>query len=274
MRRCLYRSPAGGEHVWSLLIVDGRVTCRLHDGTEYAVTSQYLDQAWYRDGNGHWQILGVRRISFMAALRYLAIQLLPWWEEVHWRYSKAERKAWSHIGETFQGDVGNRVYHLTIQLALEVRRRHGLGELWTIEGLGQEAAGDVLEGMMGLAALGHPLLGQRHEDVRYNVEAAAVAVKEAWTLPRLVNVWDHTTLFAFILPPDVWDHTTWILPLLGASAPIFVDVPSSCHAYEQYRMHSDRLRMKNERSLALGRHAVFQLFPSLLALVYQCLFYG
>ena len=69
------------------------------------------------------------------------------------------------------GDIGSRVYHATVQTALEMKRRLDLPTLWTIEGMNMESTGDVLEGI-----LGDPI-----DAVRRNVEVAVLSVLELWT---------------------------------------------------------------------------------------------
>ena len=176
---------ANGEHeqtgaVWSLVIKNGKTYS--FDGREFReVPSSYLDRQWFIDERGSWDVYDPpTTLRSLEALRYLATKLLPWWEnEIHPNHSQKTRKGWSHNGAvTGVGDIGNRVYHATVQTALEMRRRLDLPPLWTIEGMNMESTGDVLEGMLGLAFMMSPILGDQVDAVRRNVEVAALSVLE------------------------------------------------------------------------------------------------
>ena len=79
----------------------------------------------------------------------------PHWNIICDIYSAADRKLWSHYGATRFGDLGNVVYHVTLEVCLLLRRRHGAFALLQLQWLGAEKSGDVMEGIMGLHWL-HP----------------------------------------------------------------------------------------------------------------------
>ena len=85
----------------------------------------------------------------------LSCVILPhWMHHVHAHYSKAVRKSWSYCGATAQGDLGNRVYKMVVDIAQLMRKDLRLAPLWDLDTLNMESKGDVLEGIMGLQWLG------------------------------------------------------------------------------------------------------------------------
>ena len=59
-------------------------------------------------------------------------------------YSRAQRKAWSHLGATTRSDLGNRTYKLVVHVTQLLRQRLGLERLYQIDQLCVEKAGDVV----------------------------------------------------------------------------------------------------------------------------------
>ena len=89
-----------------------RECCRL-----WPVSAEYLAQRWCYCPVRGWHV--VPEPTQMAELFYqLATHILPDWEfRVFPQYSRAERKAWSHMGATTRGDLGNRTYKLVLHVA-------------------------------------------------------------------------------------------------------------------------------------------------------------
>jgi len=178
----------GQSERWEMVIRNGRVTMRwtAEDPEEYDVVALdvgYLAQPWFLCPERGWL---VRHTTRMALLFHdLAMVMLPWWEtHVHENFSRATRKAWSHHGATAQGDLGNRVYYLVVRLCMQMRVALGAPCLHTIVRMNVEHTGDVLEGIMGLQALGS------NWDPTGIVSEVSIAVHNAWNSPNLEHVWD------------------------------------------------------------------------------------
>ena len=173
---------------WSMVIKNGKSFVQRGDSFE-EICPDYLNQLWFKEADGNWEVLETRprKVCFHAAMHYLATALLPWWEaQVHPNFSKTERKRWSHHGIVRgKGDMGNHVYYQVIQTAIAMRKQYDYPDLETIPYLNPESAGDVLEGILGLDALGHiPMEKQRR-----CIEAACIGVEHFWTnsLPQAWN---------------------------------------------------------------------------------------
>ena len=70
---------------WSLFIRAGKVY--VIRGQPWAIVHQevskeYLDKLWFKNIHGAWQVLGspTMRFNFLKAIHYLAMAVLPWWE--------------------------------------------------------------------------------------------------------------------------------------------------------------------------------------------------
>ena len=146
------------------------------------------------------------------ALRFLALDLLPWWENhVHYQHSQQERKKWSHLGE-YVLDEMNVLYRLVVDICLRMRRDLGLPPLSMISQLNEESKGDVLEGILGLAFSYHPLLPPPHLDaIKRNVVAATLAVKEIWNSATYHGEYNIEVLVNRILYTDV-DTSVCVTP--------------------------------------------------------------
>ena len=189
-----YDQPAS----WQLVICHGQVfyrcnnrACRLANREccrLLPVSAEYLAQRWCYCPVRGWHV--VPEPTRMACLFYrLAIYILPEWEfHVLPNYSRAQRKAWSHMGATARGDLGNRTYKLVLHVAQLLRQRLGYARLYQIDQLGVEKAGDVLEGIMGLQYLGQPW------DPTGIVSRVSINVERMWCFPELLNQWNYDYL--------------------------------------------------------------------------------
>ena len=122
---------------------------------EVEVSRDYLNQKWMKVGNAwivHAPLHDKATFKRIDSLNALAVHLLPYWNDIFNAYGKQVRKDWSHCGcVTGHGDLGNRVYHVTVMCAMKVRRDfrlpilHGLQHANGDWVLGVEKTGDVLE---------------------------------------------------------------------------------------------------------------------------------
>ena len=111
---------------WVLVIRSGQVFWRWYNETsEMRVDAQYLEMRWLKSSEGCWKV--VPEPTRMAYLFYdLAFFTLPAWEnDVLPNYSRRERKNWSYRGVTANGDLGNRVYKLVVEIAQYMRVKLG-----------------------------------------------------------------------------------------------------------------------------------------------------
>ena len=152
------------------------------------IDAQYLEMRWLKTSTTCWKV--VPKPTRMACLFYdLAFLILPAWEnEVLPNYSKRERKNWSYFGVTAEGDLGNRCYKLVVEIAQLIRERLGSERLYNLDQFNSESAGDVLEAIMGLQAMGHNL------DPTHIVSEVSISVYDLWCTPQLVNQWDLSTV--------------------------------------------------------------------------------
>ena len=194
VQRSRYRAPLPVEKVinfndgvcsWQLVISRGQVFCRLRAGMRLVrVGDEYLQRQWLFSPALGWRV--AETPTRMARLFYhLATCILPHWEiHVHPNYSRAERKGWSHIGATANGDLGNRCYKLVVELAQLMRVALGCDRLYQIDKLNYESAGDVLEAIMGLQAMGVDW------DPSHIVSETSIFVYRLWNTPQLSNEWN------------------------------------------------------------------------------------
>ena len=194
VQRSRYRAPLPVEKVinfndgvcsWQLVISRGQVFCRLRAGMRLVrVGDEYLQRQWLFSPALGWRV--AETPTRMARLFYhLATCILPHWEiHVHPNYSRAERKGWSHIGATANGDLGNRCYKLVVELAQLMRVAVGCDRLYQIDQLNYESAGDVLEAIMGLQAMGVDW------DPSHIVSETSIFVYRLWNTPQLSNEWN------------------------------------------------------------------------------------
>ena len=154
------------------------------------LSREFLDQRWMYMYD-RWFV--ARPASGQSIAVYtLAMTGLEYWENhIHPNYSKRARKQWSHLGVTRQGDCGNRVYYVVMKLCLRIREVFGGQRLSILEAMGCQAAGDVLEGIMGLARL---TPGTMWDYYAQAVADISVATMNLWKSPRFVNEWSDTTL--------------------------------------------------------------------------------
>jgi len=152
------------------------------------------DDVFYdEDGNAQWvrqrQHLVTAYKDFNDVTRAfwrLATEILPWYEvDVVPTYGRYTRKGWSYHGAITEvanvGDPGNWMWHIVLTAALELRRALGYQELWWLNSLGMEAAGDVFESILGLDVL-YPDEG--YHRYRNPVEVATVHV-----MGQFAGVW-------------------------------------------------------------------------------------
>ena len=176
---------------WEVVIRRGQVFFRWYNETsEMPIDAQYLEMRWLKTSTNCWKV--VPTPTRMACLFYdLAFLILPAWEnEVLPNYSKRERKNWSYFGVTAEGDLGNRCYKLVVEIAQLMRERLGSERLHNLDPLNCESAGDVLEGIMGLQAMGY------NWDPTFIVSDVSIAVHHLWNTPQLQNQWDMRTVAA------------------------------------------------------------------------------
>ena len=183
----------GTDEMWELVIRGGQVFSRWaagdpdHEGrveVEYVVVALeagYLEQRWFFSPERGWLVS--RPPRRIALLFYdIAMVTLPYWEaSVHYHYSKSERKRWSHHGATAEGDLGNHVYWVVVELCLILRSALGAPRLWTIDHMNMESRGDVLEGIMGLQHLGY------NWDPNGVISEISIEVKNLWNTPNLIH---------------------------------------------------------------------------------------
>ena len=176
----------GGKESWQFVICKGQCFVRRgNESTLSPVSAQYLGRRWLRNPiDGGWDEVPLP--SRMASLFYdLAFNKLPEWEyTVFPSFGRDERKTWSYVGFTAEGDLGNRTYKLVVEIAQVMRQRLGYRRLYEMDQLNHEKAGDVLEGIMGLQALGH------NWDPEGTVSEVSIAVRNLWNSPALRNEWD------------------------------------------------------------------------------------
>ena len=177
---------------WSLMIRGRQLFVLTTHGTTFEADPAYLQRAWYQTPDGEWLVLENKEIHWKTALVYLATVVLPWWEDwIHHQYPRAERKGWSYLGELVLSET-NRLYAMLISLALHVRTNQGLPPLWTIGGMSEEAQGEVIEGILGLAYMSSPLLGDGHSrtSVTRWLLASILGLADKWNLDIYNNVYD------------------------------------------------------------------------------------
>jgi hypothetical protein len=197
-------SAAGGETY--TMVVRGRRVFLRWDATphiEVEVSRDYLNQQWMKVDN-EWIVYTPLRDTFrlIDSINALADHLLPYWNGVFNAYGAGVRKTWSHYGMvTGHGDLGNKVYYVTVMCALQVRRDRGMPILFGLQhangdwALGIEKTGDLLEGIMGCAWIQASITGPLADGsfwhrARQRVEIAALGVYQAWNHPMNAHVWD------------------------------------------------------------------------------------
>ena len=219
--------------------------------TTFEADPAYLQRAWYKTPDGEWLVLENKVIHWKTALVYLATVVLPWWEgEIHDQYPRAQRKEWSYHGEKVLSET-NRLYAMLISLALHVRTNQGLPRLWTIGGMAAEAQGDVIEGILGLAYISSPLLGDCHSrsSITRMVLASILGLARCWNMDNYRNVYDPRQLRA-----DFVD-STWLDNFR-------VDVAPPTHEVAQHARYVAMATPKVNRrnALALVMHALWTRF--------------
>ena len=235
-RQFWYKDAEGNP--WSLTIRGRQLFVLTTHGTTFEADAAYLQQAWYQTPDGEWLVLENKEIHWKTALVYLATVVLPWWEDwIHHQYPRAERKGWSYLGELVLSET-NRLYAMLISLALHVRTNQGLPPLWTIGGMSEEAQGDVIEGILGLSYMAHPLLGDglsRSRITRW-VLASILGLVRCWNMPNYRDVWDPLHLRAEFVDSTLLDN-------------FWIDVPPPNHeAADHARYHAIDTPKINKRN--------------------------
>ena len=172
---------------WQLVIRRGQVFVRWYNETsEMLVDAQYLEMRWLKSSENCWKVVPVP--TRMACLFYnLAFLILPAWEnEFLPHYSIRDRKNLSYFGAT----GWNRCYKLVVEIAQVMRERLGSERLHNLDSLNCESAGDLLEGIMGVQAMGYIW------DPTFIVSDVSIAVHDLWNTPQLQNQWDMRTVAA------------------------------------------------------------------------------
>ena len=195
------------------LVVDGGRLYQLWDDTrrkdEVVDPQAFLTEEWEasRLEPSKWTVYKPLQdtFQFLPSLVALATIYLPWWEEVFEAYGRATRKLWSYNGFVTGGtegyDFGNKVYHLALLCAVQLRKDRGLRPLTglhqEIDGtwrLNPEKGGDILEGMMGSARENLKQTQLDPEDfwrkLRQDVEVVVWRVKDVWDEPKHARTWD------------------------------------------------------------------------------------
>ena len=176
-----YRTENGTQ--WSIVWTRGGRCFAVMGDFSIEIGPAYMAQNWFQDPLGDWHILRTRRIRLMEALEYLALDLLPWWENhIHGHYSRRIRREWSHDGTNVLRE-SNKLYYLVVKTALRIRRNRGLPQLVLIPGLNIKSTADILGGILGLAWAFHEILGERVLDIKAFVVGAAVGMRDVWELP-------------------------------------------------------------------------------------------
>ena len=191
-----------------------------------------------------------KEMHWKTALVYLATLVLPWWEDkILHQYPRAQRKEWSYQGEYVLCET-NRLYAMLISLALHVRTNQGLPRLWTIEEMAAEAQGDVIEGILGLAYISSPLLGDAHSRTSSTrwVLASILGLARCWNMDNYRNVYDPRRLQA-----DFVD-STWLDNFRVDVAPPTHEVAQHAH---YVAMATPKVNRRN--ALALVMPAVWKL---------------
>ena len=236
---------------WSMVIKNGKSFVQRGDSLQ-EICPDYLNQPWFTKADGNWEVLETlpTRLCFLGAMHYLATALLPWWEAViHPNYTKTVRKRWSHHGIVRgKGDMGNKLYYQVIQTAIAMRKQYNYVDLETLPYLNPESAGDVLEAILGLDALGHiPMEKQRR-----CIEAACIGVEHFWTNSL----------------PHEWNTVRISLALLSQSH-MYVELHPSEEQQEKHHRHQAHLarvdhknvlRLVLVRCLPVGLQSIVQAF--------------
>ena len=176
-----YRTENGTQ--WSIVWTRSGRRFAVMGDFSIEIGPAYMAQNWFQDPLGDWHILRTRRIRLMEALEYLALDLLPWWENyIHENFSKRIRPAWSHDGANVLVE-SNKLYYLVVHTALRIRRNRGLTQLVLIPYMNIKHRADILAGILGLAWAFHKILGERVLDIKAIVVGATVGMRDLWELP-------------------------------------------------------------------------------------------
>ena len=196
-----------------------------------------MAQNWFQDPNRHWHILETRRVRLMEALEYLALDLLPWWENhIHGHYSRRIRRGWSHDGTNVLRE-SNKVYYLVVKTALRIRRNRGLPQLGLIRDLNIKSTAIMLGGILGLAWAFHEILGERVLDIKAFVVGAAVGMRQVWELPTFRDEFRIDVLGDRLLE-DSWELRRR-----------YIDVHPSVREIQMYRQQMMRMDERNADTL-------------------------
>ena len=176
--------------LWELVIQNGLVFARWPGDPVWKwvpADAEYVGRRWFCCPERGWIDATPTR---MASLFYdLATRILPYWElHVHPNFDRFTRKGWSHEGVTEEGDLGNHVYTLVLEVAQLQRQRLGYRRLYQIDQFNLESKGDVLEGIMALQAMG------MNWDPTGVVSEVCIMVKNFWNTTQLNNQWNMDAL--------------------------------------------------------------------------------
>ena len=73
-----YRTENGTP--WSIVWTRSGRRFAVMEDVSTEIEPAYMAQKWFQDPHKHWHVMGTRRVRLVEALEYLALDLLPWWE--------------------------------------------------------------------------------------------------------------------------------------------------------------------------------------------------
>ena len=193
----------------------------------------YMAQKWFQDPHKHWHVMGTKRVRLVEALEYLALDLLPWWENrIHANYSRRTRLGWSHDGSNVL-DESKKLYDLVVYTALRLRRNRGLPQLEIIRYMNVKQKAAILGSILGLAWAFHEELGPNVLDIKAIVVGATVGMRDLLELPTFRRQFRIDVLADMIL--DSRELRTR-----------YIDVPPSTN---ETRMHREQMMRAVERNV-------------------------
>ena len=238
-----YRTENGTP--WSIVWTRSGRRFAVMENVSTEIEPAYMAQNWFQDPNMHWHVLGTRRVRLVEALEYLALDLLPWWENrIHANYSRRTRLGWSHDGDNVLVE-SNRLYHLVVYTALRIRRNRGLPQLEIIPYMNVRHIAAILGGIIGLAWVFHEelsgnMLDIQAIDIKAIVVGATVGMRDLWELPTFRSENRIEVLADRILNSRELRTR-------------YIDVPPSTNEIQMHREHMMRTAERNVDTLIVSR---------------------